>query len=96
MGRHTYATTCINSGISIEVLAQMMGHTDIRTTQIYAKMVNKTVENAYVFLDEIEFTKVFVNKMCEIIVMLCRLIISIHNINKKRDCLTSLDGLFFY
>lgn len=47
MGRHTYATMCLNAGIPIEVLADMLGHSDIKTTQIYAKLVNKTVENAY-------------------------------------------------
>lgn len=47
MGRHTYATLCLNMGTPIEVLAKMMGHSDIKTTQIYAKLVNKTVEEAY-------------------------------------------------
>ncbi len=35
MGRHTYATICLNSGIKIEVLAKMMGHSDIKTTQVF-------------------------------------------------------------
>lgn len=52
MGRHTYATMCINAGVKIEVLAQMMGHSDIKTTQIYAKLVNKTVEDAYAMLEK--------------------------------------------
>lgn len=51
MGRHTFATLCLNAGINIEVLARMMGHTDIKTTQIYAKIVNTTVENAYSALE---------------------------------------------
>lgn len=51
MGRHSFATLCINNGVPIEVLAQMMGHSDIRTTQIYAKIVNKTVENAFTDLE---------------------------------------------
>lgn len=52
MGRHTFATMCLNSGIKIEVLAKMMGHSDIKTTQIYARMINTTVENAYDVLEE--------------------------------------------
>lgn len=59
MGRHTYATMCLNSGIKIETLATMLGHSDIKTTQIYAKMVNETVENAYDvlrILDEVKST----------------------------------------
>ena len=47
MGRHTYATHCLNSGVQIEVLAQMLGHSDIKTTQIYAKLINLTVEDSY-------------------------------------------------
>lgn len=47
MARHTYASLCLNAGIKIEVLARMLGHTDIKTTQIYAKMLNKTVEDAF-------------------------------------------------
>lgn len=56
MGRHTYATLCLNSGIKIEVLAKMMGHTDIKTTQIYAHLVNTTVEDAY---KELENNQIF-------------------------------------
>ncbi len=51
MARHTFAGICINNGTRIETLAQMMGHTDIKTTQIYAKIFNKTVESAF---DELE------------------------------------------
>ena len=52
MARHTYASMCLNAGIKIEVLAQMLGHTDIKTTQIYAKMFNTTVEAAFDQLEE--------------------------------------------
>lgn len=47
MARHTFAGIAINNGISIEILAQMMGHSDIKTTQIYAKIFNSTVESAF-------------------------------------------------
>ena len=37
MSRHTYATTvCLNNGVPMESLSQMLGHTSIKTTQIYA------------------------------------------------------------
>lgn len=52
MARHTYASLVLNQGIPIEVLAKMMGHSDIRTTQVYAKMFNKTVESAFDKLEE--------------------------------------------
>lgn len=52
MGRHTFATYCLNHGISLETLAPMMGHSSIKSTQIYAKMINKTVESAFDKLEE--------------------------------------------
>ncbi len=65
MGRHTFATMSLNSGIKIEVLAQMMGHADIRTTQVYAKMINCTVEEAYGVLETNELVKSMVGKLNE-------------------------------
>lgn len=74
MGRHTYATTCLNSGIPIEVLAHMIGHADIRTTQIYAKLVNTTVESAYDVLEEQDNIKSFVEFMCDVTVTMSLII----------------------
>lgn len=47
MGRHTFAVYCLNNGVSIEQLAKMMGHSDIKTTQLYGKILNRTVESAF-------------------------------------------------
>ena len=47
MGRHTLAVLCLNNGVGIETLAKMMGHTDIKTTQIYAKVLDEQVEQAF-------------------------------------------------
>ena len=45
MSRHSYATTvCLSHGVPIETLSRMMGHKNISTTQIYAKITNKKVE----------------------------------------------------
>lgn len=52
MGRHTFACLAINSGVRIEVLAQMMGHANIRTTQIYAKIFNTSVNEGYLRLED--------------------------------------------
>lgn len=42
--RHTFATTVIlNNGGSIEALSKMMGHKNITTTQIYAKITNEKI-----------------------------------------------------
>lgn len=40
MARHTFATTVtLNNGVPIESVSKMLGHTAIRTTQIYAKVL---------------------------------------------------------
>lgn len=51
MARHTFAVYCLNHGVSIEILAKMMGHTDIKTTQLYAKIANMSVEAAFEHLE---------------------------------------------
>ena len=36
--RHTAGTAMLESGISIEIVQEMLGHTDISTTRIYARI----------------------------------------------------------
>ncbi|MBR5533031.1 MAG: site-specific integrase [Bacteroidales bacterium] len=44
--RHSYATTiCLSNGVPIETLSKLMGHTSIRTTQIYAKIIAQKVSD---------------------------------------------------
>lgn len=44
--RHTYATEiCLSNGVPIESLAKMMGHRNIRTTQIYAKITHEKLSH---------------------------------------------------
>lgn len=42
MARHTFATISLNLGIPLEVVQRLLGHKSIKTTQIYAKIVEKT------------------------------------------------------
>lgn len=44
IARHTFATTItLNNGVPIESVAKMMGHTNIKTTQIYAKVMDHKI-----------------------------------------------------
>lgn len=42
--RHTFATMTLSKGVPIESVSKMLGHTNIKTTQIYAHITNKKIE----------------------------------------------------
>ena len=44
--RHSYATEFIRQGKSVMTLKQILGHSDISTTQLYVTLANKDVEEA--------------------------------------------------
>lgn len=45
LARHTFATTItLSQGISIESVSKMLGHTTLKHTQLYAKIVNSKVK----------------------------------------------------
>lgn len=66
MARHTFAVYAINHNVPIESLAKMMGHTNINTTQIYAKIANTTVERAFDILEQSIKNPTFLNAGSEI------------------------------
>ncbi|MEP7277419.1 MAG: site-specific integrase [Bacteroidota bacterium] len=44
LARHTFATTVtLSNGVPIETVSKMLGHKDIRTTQLYAKVIGKMI-----------------------------------------------------
>lgn len=44
IARHTFATTVtLANDVPLEVVSKMLGHTDIKTTQIYAKVLNSSI-----------------------------------------------------
>ena len=46
LARHTFATTVtLANGVPIESVSKMLGHTSLRTTQIYAKVVEQKLSN---------------------------------------------------
>ena len=45
VARHSFATLSLSHDIPIEKVARMLGHKDIKTTQIYAKVLKSTIAN---------------------------------------------------
>jgi site-specific recombinase XerD len=44
IARHTFATTItLSHGVPIETVSKMLGHSDLKTTQIYSKVVDRKI-----------------------------------------------------
>jgi site-specific recombinase XerD len=42
VARHTFGTTiCLQNGISLEDTSKLLGHTNLKTTQIYSKITRE-------------------------------------------------------
>ena len=53
LARHTFATTTtLAKGVPIETVSKMLGHTNIETTQIYARITNNKISNDMQGLDK--------------------------------------------
>ncbi len=53
MARHTFATTItLSNGVSMETVGSMLGHKNLKTTQIYAKVVQEKVSREMMALRE--------------------------------------------
>lgn len=52
VSRHTFATSLLTLGADLYTTSKLLGHTNIATTQIYAKIVNKKKEEAMSLFDK--------------------------------------------
>jgi len=52
VSRHTFATTLLRKGVTIDKISKLMGHSQIRETQIYAKLSSEALDGAMNVLDE--------------------------------------------
>ena len=50
-GRHSFATLCLTAGIDIYTTSQLLGHTTIRHTQRYARIINTKKDEAVSLFD---------------------------------------------
>lgn len=46
MARHTHATMMLTLGVDLYTVSKLLGHTNIQTTQIYAKLVDESKKKA--------------------------------------------------
>jgi len=54
LARHTFATTVtLNNDVPIETISKMLGHTSIKTTNIYARLLDKKIMNDMKHLNDI-------------------------------------------
>lgn len=53
LARHTFATEiCLTQGVPIESVSKMLGHTNIQTTQIYARVVDRKLSHDMAVLEQ--------------------------------------------
>ncbi|MDR1984781.1 MAG: site-specific integrase [Prevotellaceae bacterium] len=59
VARHTFATLCLTMGMPIESISKMLGHTKIKTTQIYAHLIDKKLsDDMNLFAEKLNETKI--------------------------------------
>lgn len=46
VARHSYASLLLENGVDIYTIKSLMGHTNVKTTQIYTHIVNEQKEKA--------------------------------------------------
>jgi integrase len=52
VSRHTFATMAITAGVDIYVVSRLCGHSTVRTTEVYAHIVDKTLRRGVALMEE--------------------------------------------
>ena len=50
--RHSFATRALSKGMKIHHVSKLLGHASVKTTEVYAKIVNKDLDDAMDIFDE--------------------------------------------
>ncbi len=50
--RHTYATFLLTKGVEIYTVSKMLGHRELKTTQVYAKIIDQKKREAAIIFAE--------------------------------------------
>lgn len=51
MSRHTYATMLLTLGVDLYTVSKLLGHTSIKHTQRYAKIISQKKDDAVRLID---------------------------------------------
>ena len=51
--RHCFATHMLENGVNIRVVQELMGHSDVKTTEIYTHVMEKNIDAVISPLDSL-------------------------------------------
>jgi len=60
--RHTHATLLLTNGVDIYTVSKLLGHKEIKTTQIYARIIDEKKKEAVNKIPSIKLWKIGIKK----------------------------------